>query len=60
MKFRYGELCGSLVCSEEVPGVTEVLEPHQAEFYQGTHFVAESMSRPCAEKLATLLGGELE
>lgn len=56
--FHYGA-GGALVCDTEIPGVTQKIDGDTSEFYGGSHFVAESMTKKTAEKIAQLLGGEL-
>ena len=51
---------GALTCKEPIPGVTQELEKETAEFYGGPYFIAESMSKSAAARIAEALGGELE
>lgn len=65
--FRYGA-GGALVCDVPIEGVTQDLfavgEPeaidNSVQFYGGRYFVAESMGKSTARKIAELLGGVLD
>ena len=59
MKFFYG-FGGSLLCDEEIPDITQPLDDDSAKWYGDRYFIAESMKRSTAEKIAKLLGGKLE
>jgi hypothetical protein len=65
IQFHYGG-GGALVCDEPIEGVTQdlltVSEAHGEEsvkFYGGRYFIAESMHRSAAKRMAELLGGVL-
>lgn len=62
--FRYGT-GGALVCDVPIEGVTHDLGKDQpaievVDFYGGRYFVAESMSKSAARKIAEALGGVLD
>ena len=59
MKLRYGSM-GALVCDEPIDGVTQELNEETAKAYGGKFFIAESMNRKAAAKIAEALGGTLE
>ena len=59
MIFRYTS-GGALVCDSPINGITQELHGETAKYYQGKYFIAESMSKLCAHKLAVCLGGDFE
>lgn len=62
MIFHYVS-CGALMCEEEIPGVTWDVSAHgpwHSSWYGGfRHFVAESMTKGAARRIAHGLGGIL-
>lgn len=59
MIFRY-TTGGALVCDKPINGMTQTLDKESAKYYGGKYFIAESMIKTCALKIATLLGGTLK
>jgi hypothetical protein len=49
---------GSLMVSEQVPGVTQELPTDSREWYNGVWFVCETVSRTGAEHIARAMGWE--
>jgi hypothetical protein len=64
IEFRYAA-GGVLVCDVPIEGVTQDLTEDRKfskelmEFYGARYFVAESMTKGAAKRLAELLGGKL-
>jgi hypothetical protein len=49
---------GALMCSEEIPGVTQDLTREEtAEWHGGRHFVGETLSTEAMKRIAEALGG---
>jgi hypothetical protein len=49
---------GSLMISEHIPGVTQELNDETSRFYQGKHFVCETIMKSAAKRLAEAMGWE--
>lgn len=58
--FRYDDSTGALLCETEIDGLTQTLHDDNARGYGGRYFVAETLSRSAAEKIAAALGGRLQ
>ena len=62
--FRYGA-GGALVCDAPIEGITQDLLTNEhgeeyAESYGGRYFIAESMNKSAARRIAESLGGVLD
>lgn len=50
----------ALLCSEEIPGVTQTLDEEAAGYYGGKYFVGETITVGAAKIISELLGGVYE
>ncbi len=51
---------GALLCSEEIPGVTQTLDDQTAEYYGGRYFVGETITAGAAKIISELFAGVYE